>query len=126
MNESLVNKSSLSLNTKTRFINTIRSLSNNNSKKFSFNSFDLEQTQIEEECQDYEDDDIDRKKFVNLVNQIPKQDSSLFVSSSFSVSSLASTTSLKLDKFLAKFSHQVSQKILIEFQFFDFIQVVFC
>ena len=106
MNETLLKQSSLSINTKARFINTIRSLSKSKSqqqdyeKTFTFNPFEHRQHKIDEECNS--EDNLNKN-----TNDLGKQYSSLLASSS-SVSSLASTASLKLDKFPIRLSQQVN------------------
>lgn len=106
MNENLLKQSSLSINTKARFINTIRSLSKNKPQqqdcetRFTFNPFEHRQLKIDEECNS--GDNLNRS-----TNDLAKQYSSLLTSSS-SVSSLASTASLKLDKFPIRLTQQVN------------------
>jgi hypothetical protein len=108
MNETLLKQSSLSINTKARFINTIRSLSKSKQRdyemRFNFEPFEQRQIKINEECNNEDN-------LIKIKNDPTKQYSSLLTSSS-SVSSLVSTASLKLDKFPIRLTQHVNMFFL--------------
>ena len=118
MNENRIKHSSLSINAKTRFINTLSTLNRKKPLKYMPLSLRLEQTQEESEItsQTKSESQNDSKNCKTLKNT-NDDESTNYVSSvspsTTSVNSLTTKASLKLDKFPKILFHQVRHCVFL-------------